>query len=113
MKKFSLLKYLDPYDSYDNTSSLSDEDRNYFSTHKSSDILKKGEEEAREILTYLNSVLEYIEGDRYMSNFIFGRDGRSSEVEEISNLIKRIRKKLMDVNRLKKRVKSKKHFNKK
>lgn len=112
MKKFNLLKYLDPYDKYDKTDFLSDEDKAYFSNHKRSEILGNGSKEAEEILTYLNSVLQYMEDDRYMSNFLFGRSGNKNDIDEIYMMIKKIRKKLMKIERLKKKVKSRKHFSK-
>ena len=112
MKKFSLLKYLDPYDKYDDTSFLSDDDKAYFSQHKKSEILGKGNDEAEEILTYLNSVLQYMEDDRHMSNFLFGRSGNKDDVDGLYSMIKKIRKKLMKISRLKKKIKSKKHFSK-
>lgn len=113
MKKFSLLKYLDPYDSYDDLSQLSDNDRNYFKSHKKSEILQKGMDETEDILTQLNSILNYMEDDRYMSNFVFGRDGKADEREQIKSMISRIRDELMKLYKLKSSVKSKNHFRKK
>ena len=113
MKEFSLLKYLDPYNPYDDTSSLSDNDKNFFDVNKKSKILKKGLDESEEILTQLNSILNYMEDDRYMSNFVFGTGEKSEERDQIKRMISKIRDELMKLYKLKSKVKSKNHFSKK
>lgn len=113
MNKFSLLKYLDPYDSYDDTDSLTDKDKNYFEKNKRSKIYRRGMDEGIEILTQLHSILNYMEDDSYMSNFVFGKNGDAEERKQIMMMISGIRDRLMKLYNLGQTVKSKKHLNKK
>ena len=104
MKKFSLLKYLNPYDSYDDLSGLETTEAEKLDNMKNSRIYRNTSDSMEEMLTSLQAIeTAILRGD---SAAVYALEDK--DLHDIKRIIKRLRKRYMSMLNLKVKVKSKK-----
>ena len=108
MKKFSLIKYLDPFDPYDDLSFLDIHQADKIEPLKNSEIYKNVQKNLIEMISNLQSIESAIlRGDL---SAIYALEDK--DLHDIKRMIKRIRKRFIDLVRLTSKTRSKKYQNK-
>ena len=105
MKKFSLIKYLDPYDSYNDLSALDDENAKKIDAMKNSEVYKNISKKMLVMISNLQEIESAIQrGD---VSAIYSLEDK--DLHDIKRIIKRLRKRYMGLLNLTSEVKAKKH----
>ena len=107
MKKFSLLRYLDPYDNYDSVDDLDVGEQSRVKSKKNSELFNNADAKLNELLTLLASIEAFMKSENYVAKFAFSGDDGKKEQQQLRRIIKRVRDKAMQLHKKTSEVASK------